>query len=543
MLSDETIKKILGITEDYAVSSGSMVKSLTITFFPYDKEKINANILSFANKLKSRLETLGVKIIDYEEALVRLPFRKVIKIFFLAIYNSFLSTLNSLFVVFNFDFGITLKELKYMKFGKKIREGVSVIALGEQETGNMPMDFTMSFRKTSVIYILEMPDHINIESDFQSHFNTAFDLFTHHMANIVIAVDKEEWLVYNFNASHTRYPINTPFFDKYLLQSFIPKIVAPIRPPRLKDFTMERNAFDPNDKEHHLYVEDFIKGALLFDKTQLYPPGKKIDEMKFRNEYYKWIGKIHLDRRSGMSYGFLARQMKVFLPDLIPDDDKLVSSYLKDNEGFFIINNNLYIVLNLPEGRFCMPLPDTWVLTQRSGSDKTHIDPQKDLIKLGLRAGKMYLHSPMGLKITSSYKPSFDTGVILAHAIGNIIVGAIIKMRQPESQFVKNLENNGLAIAHWHGYINKDYLPNGWRVHGENNPHVPCSAPQCAYFALIGKLNSHLNNPLNQLYLGDIHVEPHHGINIVYPTLVDLGNFLLSNSEISSLGNKYLHID
>ena len=73
-------------------------------------------------------------------------------------------------------------------------------------------------------------------------------------------------------------------------------------------------------------------------------------------------------------------------------------------------------------------------------------------------------------------------------------------------------------------------------LHGETNPPVSCSTPQSAAFALVGKLaalghametgpaqNGAMTNGTTQNgtngatyppYLGDVHVEPHHGTNL-----------------------------
>jgi len=46
----------------------------------------------------------------------------------------------------------------------------------------------------------------------------------------------------------------------------------------------------------------------------------------------------------------------------------------------------------------------------------------------------------------------------------------------------------------------------------------------------------------NDDYLGNIHIEPHHGTNISFPSLKDLGEFFLSAPNISRLGNYYLDL-
>jgi hypothetical protein len=101
---------------------------------------------------------------------------------------------------------------------------------------------------------------------------------------------------------------------------------------------------------------------------------------------------------------------------------------------------------------------------------------------------------------------------------------------------------HGAAIAHWHGYIRSDLIPEGWPVYGNSNPHVACSTAQSAVYALDGKLNS-FNRVMmkgKENYKGDIHIEPHHGSNITFTSIHELAKFFLKNPNASVLGNKYL---
>jgi hypothetical protein len=111
-----------------------------------------------------------------------------------------------------------------------------------------------------------------------------------------------------------------------------------------------------------------------------------------------------------------------------------------------------------------------------------------------------------------------------------------------ENEFTSNLEKTGLAIAHWHGYINPKNIPDGFNVHGIENPHVACSSPQSAIYALRGKLHLLETTQNLKTYRGDIHIEPHHGTNIIFPSIKSLAEYFLSRDDISILGNKYLEM-
>ncbi|MEK9185446.1 MAG: hypothetical protein AAB863_01595, partial [Patescibacteria group bacterium] len=109
-------------------------------------------------------------------------------------------------------------------------------------------------------------------------------------------------------------------------------------------------------------------------------------------------------------------------------------------------------------------------------------------------------------------------------------------------EFVSSIENNGVAIAHWHGYINPETIPYGWHVHGQENVPVACSTPQSAIYALFGKIKTFTNCLVkDEIYLGDVHIEPHHGTNICFTSLRKLGSFLSHRQDVSKLGNHYFN--
>ncbi len=530
MLSQEAIKKILDIKAKVHLHPEDMAKHLTLTFYPYDESKVSNNIKKFAHKLKTTLASLGVKFIDFEDALVSLPKSRVVKV----VSRTTLAHIMKAVGIGDSNYP-GLDALRHMRFDKKVKPGVSVIALGEHETGNLPMDRTMSFTETSVISILDLPSNIKDDSLFHEHFDTMMQLFTHHMTNVAIVVDARKWILYNFNASHPTYRMEDKNFTKHLLHGLVPKIAAPIKPPLLTEFTILKETFNPYDEYHKLYVNDLVQSGLLLEKTGLYPSGKSLEELPFRNEFYRWIGRVHLDHRSGMSYGFLARQLPIEVSPMFEYNDLLV------NNDFFYDKGILHVVLHLPQGKFYMRVPDVWVLTQRSGANKTNMDPNDDIIKIGLVNGRMFIQKPAGLKLKPSYKTSFDTKVILANAVGNAIIASILQHFNQASIFADKAIKSGLAIAHWHGYLNRDLVPDGWFLHGEDNPHVSCSSPQSAIYALYGKMRVFFEAlQKSKEFMGDIHIEPHHGTNINYWSLVDLGQFLSHREDVSKLGNYYL---
>lgn len=391
---------------------------------------------------------------------------------------------------------LKLKGPFFTKFGKKIKKGIAIIVEGQSKTSNLAMARLLSLRENPIITIIPEPKEINKNSSYTEHMNASLNMFAYHMTNLAIIVNEKEWAVYSLNGSHPYFSRNENFKES-VLNELIPKISAPVMPPSLKDFIVRQGVFNVNDKFYEPFINDLIEGGKFLEKTGLYPKKRLVSELNFRNNFYRWIGGKYLDNRNGMSYGFVARQLPVKL-------DKKI--------------------------------PDVWVLTSKSGSNKSNLNKSTDIIKMGLCDGKMILETPAGVNIEGDYKPSFDTRVILAHAVGNAILAKTMKEKRPDWQFYKTLENNGVAIAHWHGNLKKELLPKNFIVYGQNNPSVSCSSAQSAIYALNDKINSGLNYiEQNIEYASEIHIEPHHGINVIYKSLIDLANFLISNKEISKL--------
>lgn len=564
-MSQESIQTILGIKEEVHTTPEAMAKQVTLAFYPNIEPETSEAVKKFSKELEKDLREIGVRIIPYQEAQEFYPWSKIIKRLIKVLGNNIRHVAKTLLGLPTESIFFTGEAIRQILVRRRIRRGVSLIVTGEQKN-RLPMEQIYSFKHNSIVTILDFPPLIDESSPFLKHFDTAMDLFSRNMTNIVIGVGKKEWILYNFNASHPTYSLNE---DKkpHLLKGLIPKIAAPIRPYTLSEFEIAKDPFFPLDNDHKDSTLDLVEGAKEFAQTNLYPPGKKISELPFRNAYHQYIGKLHLDHRNGMSFGFMAHTTPSRLPavyalnqdrgavNLLSDsaqtgDLSIMTNALKGklDKDFFTWNGKTHLLIKYSGEIYAIEVPTVSVLSQRSGSDKTHVKPTVDLIKLGLRQGTMTLQIANEAKMSADYKPSFDTQVILAHTVGSVMIAAFIRAlkslgKPVSSNYDEWVEKKGLGIAHWHGYVNQKRVPEGIVVHGMMNPHVSCSSPQSAIYALMGKIESALSQlEKGGSYHGDIHIEPHHGSNVTFQSLQELVKFLTSYPDTTALGNRYLGV-
>jgi hypothetical protein len=310
---------------------------------------------------------------------------------------------------------------------------------------------------------------------------------------------------------------NDQTFQEQVFKALIPKLAAPIIPPRLSDIRYKTGSLQTHSKQYQEYANDFIACGKILSQDPTFMAHTSVESLNYRNKYYKRIVRVYLDKRSGMSYGFLVWQLPTSIHPVLNkfQTESLLKDTDKSGKSIFFLNNKFYIRITLNERDYILEVPDVYVLSTRSGCQKTQINPDKDLVRMGLSKGRIIFEMPQHTEQRDDIKPSYDTITILAHAIGNALLGSILMTFDNQTTFPSVLKNRGVSMLHWHGYPTEDVIPTGYVLHGIDQPSVPCASPQSAIYALLGKFQS-LQRILekNTCFRGDVHIEPHHGTNI-----------------------------
>jgi len=464
-ISERDTARILGLTKRVPLTPESMAAGLRVTFFPITSA--SEQVRAFAERLREALLSCGARVLEYSAAAA--PARP-----------------------------------------GKLQEDLIIIAAGELATGNLPVDHVQSLRTTTIVGIVDGPCPAVEETADQEKLDRIVQTLSWSIVQVAIYVDADHWTITTMNGAVIPCPQRGSFAQD-VLNVLVPKLAAPVVPPRAADFDLRPGVLDLNDPSLRPYVDDFVRSGPVWQQTGLLLYHTSMEELQFRNAWYKRIAAAYLDHRSGMSYGFLARQMaSTYHP-----------SWMEREEAD-------EVVLRLAGDGFPISVPGVWVLTTRSGCDKSRIDPLKDLLLMGLSRGRVVIATPRGLNPQIDSKPSYDTQTILAHAVANALIASLLNMLHTESRFSSMIAGNGAALAHWHGYIPKAAIPPGYTVHGTANPPVSCSTYQAALFAFAGKIGAVAECLKNgATFEGDIHVEPHHGVNVTGPSLLDLARWAI----------------
>ncbi len=481
-LSCQAVSKILGVKFPVPLTPRKMAESLRVAFYP--NISTSEKLKQFLKRLEASLVSSGASVISYERALAE---------------------------------GVD----------GRIGKGIVLIAPGEGEVGNLAIDHVASLAHNTVLGVIDGTLPGLWANSLQRRVDALVSGLVWHMAHILIYVDDTTWTICNMNGAIDTFALES--MDDRVINSLVPKLAAPVIPPQKGDFDLQQNAFDPLLAEYEADVADLLSGAKAWRKTGLLISQTRIDELVFRNSKYRRIASAFLSWRTGMSYGFLARQLPVSVkPAIDLEDAPRILRMLDWSEKDYIeLDGQLCVGLRLLTKRFLVRVPDVTVLCTRSGCEKTCLEPTKDLIKLRLSKGKVIVETPKGLGTESDCQPSFDTSTILAHAIGNAIVASVLERLLPTAGFAHALKRDGLALAHWHGFLPMSELPKGYYLYGDSNPPVSCSTPQAAIYALTGKLSAFERSlDENVEFVSDAHVEPSHGTNVTGTSLTSLAELV-----------------
>ncbi len=419
----------------------------------------------------------------------------------------------------------------------KLRPGVVVIEQGEGASQDLAIHRLSSLYLNPLVILLDAPAPAGLDGGPQDVLDAIVGQLAWHLSHLPIFIEDHQWTACTMNGAVLRGKTND--LDAFVARSLVPKLTAQVAPPRRDVVSIREGAFEPARLPGAAEIAaDFSNAGQAWAENGLMLAHTSLDALDYRDRHARRIVAAYLDQRTGMSYGFMLRQLPVAVAPAVPRQsappavrDALATAPIARADG------TTWAGVRLADEDWAIEIPDVWVVSTRSGCKKTEVDPARDLVRLGLEGGRIVLETPAGVPAGSA-RPSYDTLVMLTHAVGNVIVSALQQVLTPGAgALAEAMAGEGPTASHWHGYVREGTAPEGFASHGADNPPVSCSTPQSAVYALVGKLKAFEAALASDTpFAGDVHVEPHHGTNLVGAmSLVEAAQWAAENDPASAL--------
>jgi len=503
-----------------------MAKKVRVTFRPIPDKYRNYVVRQFRGILEDKLREKGVQVIPWDEAaepptgfISRLLLPRKVK--------------RSIHAVVDVkrEYSIVRKVLSALAekiYGRMREPDRSVMEI--LKISGWADDFTARYVQdpfnTQIITLMPLePEFADQNTTYDKKIALGLNNLISTMSEIVMGIAPDKFSLVNMNLSDSIY--QNEDLDHFILNSLIPKIYAPIKPPVLNRF--KQGKYDPSESEFAKQLADLGKRV---EPTDLFPAGSKFSDKIKRQSHRDVVEKI-LEGRTGVSYGFIAIAEA-------PKYEGPVTVTKKKWESLKVVESlNDEMVRENKDGRWYVKtvirgkakyqqVPDIWIVASRSGSDKTNLDPNSDVVRIGLIKGKLHLETPQGVDLKrKDIRPSFDTYVILAQAVAS-------------SLYTPKLIKDGLPILHFHGYPDPSWFGKSEYFAGAKNPSLPCGTVEAALlnYSAIYEVANKNGEEIKMLCL----VESDHGVNILGINgdyIVDRLSQGVDEGNVS-LGGKYL---
>jgi hypothetical protein len=287
--------------------------------------------------------------------------------------------------------------------------------------------------------------------------------------------------------------------ESFVLKSLIPKVFVPITPLLLSRFQLGQ--YNPQESS---YAANLVRLGQELASTGLFPSGFKLDDV-IKRKSHRDIVNVIVNGRTGVSYGFVAYAEP---PQYIGAVEITATEWenLSPIEGFSSDEirkngqNRRYLKIKVGDEYLFKQIPDIWLVSSRSGANKTDLNLTSDIIRIGLQE-RLLLELPEGIEAEMvDIKPSYDIYVMLAISLAAAL-------------YTPELIKNGAPMVHFHGYPAFDWFEKNEYCVGVNNPSVPCGTYESGVFNFLG-ISSLAKNSKETIDLVGL-VEPDHGTNFI----------------------------
>lgn len=502
--------KISGGCQSPIIDPKVMAQKLIVTFRPLPPRYKQQEVLRFRSELIIKLQEYGVRAIAWDDATtdfyyeVELPLIKkkqkiktrVVKTEVDAVID--VERLPSLIGKFKILVAENLYKLYSKLFLKQQKMSVSRIAKligwAEEHVAKYVQDPT----KTQIITITNLDNEfVHLKTPYQQKIKLGLNTLVRTFSELVIGVSPTQISILNMNLSDSLY--SKYELDSFVLNSLIPKVFVPIMPLSMSRFTIEQ--YDPSES---VFAHNLVTLGKELAVTGLFPPGSKLSEVINRKSHRDIVDVI-VHGRTGVSYGFVAY---VEAPQYIGKQEITVDEWedlLPVEEFSFkeVRQNTIgrrYIKTQIGQEDVFKQIPDIWLVSSRSGSNKTDLKLKSDIIRIGLKE-RLFLQLPQGINPElTDIKPSYDIYVMLAISMAAAL-------------YTPALIQKGAPIVHFHGYPAFEWFKSNEYYVGVDNPSVPCGTYESGVLNFLG-ISRLAQQHGEKIVLASL-LEPDHGTNII----------------------------
>ncbi|MEM7591789.1 MAG: hypothetical protein AAF383_09780 [Cyanobacteria bacterium P01_A01_bin.83] len=510
-LSLETIGRLLGgftprdasLFKPPVIDPLVMAQRIKVTFRPLPPSFSNDTVVQFREELLQELQSYGVQIVAWSQATrdfaaeLQLPLIKktvatrVVKPEIAAVIDVErpLNKFKSLFAE-------QFYRIYSLVRGKDRPASLAAITKLTSWAEDHAMQRLEDPTSTQVIMLRELDRNFVTAASYQQKIALGINTLVKTFSEIVIGVSERQVSILNMNLADSLF--ERQHLKAFILKSLIPKIYVPIAPLPLSRFVLD--CYEPQTST---YAQQLVQLSQELKTTGLFPSGFKLAQVIRRQSHRDLVDSI-VNGRSGVSYGFVAYAEP---PQYIGDRQITAEEWstLGSVTGFSfesVRQNHLgrrYLKTKIKEKYVYLQIPDIWILSSRSGADKTNLDLERDILRLGL-TNNLCLQLPQAIDHKKlDLKPSYDTYVMLAIALAAAL-------------YAPQLIEQGAPMIHFHGYPSKDWFTAGENWAGVENPSVPCGTYESGVFNFLSIYK--LAQETRQLKLACL-IEPDHGTNLV----------------------------
>lgn len=489
----------------------AMAKKLKVTFKPLPPNYQETSILKFRDTLEQTLRNCGVQIEPWQTATKEFSYELKIPL------TSWKKTIRTQAIKADISAVIDVErppsdviskakiwiaERLYQFYSRFVLKGrkISVAKIAQfiswAEQNIQPLEDPTN---TQVIVLTKLNQtFVNPDLPYQQKIPIGVNTLIRTFSEIVIGVSETQLSILNMNLSDSVFSAGA--IDEFVLNSLIPKIYVPILPLPLSRFDVGQ--YNPTQSK---YAAKLVQLGNALASTELLPSGFKIDDVikrKSHRDIVDWMA----NGRTGVSYGFVAYAEPPQYVGAVEISEPEWES-LSSVDGFD--RNELrqnavgrrYIKTKIADKFAFKQLPDVWLVSSRSGSNKTNLNLETDVLRIGL-TDRLCLQIPQAIDAsTGDIKPSYDLYVMVAIALAAAL-------------YSPTLIEQGAPIIHFHGYPASQWFE---ATHeyctGVDNPSVPCGTYESGVFNFLG-IQRLVNQHGSKITLAGL-IEPDHGTNII----------------------------